>query len=219
MAIIKAGKLIGKRGSQGESVFNLTDVSQQANLYLDSIRQQAAEVIAAAHGEADQIRAQARQQGVQEALEQAREDVRQELEAHLQTLLPALEQAVEAIQQSRRECQRHWQANVVHLATRIAARVIRTEVSQHPEITSRWIEEALALAVGSTQIRLHLNPDDHAAIQGEVEQWVSQISNVEPTEIIPDAAVEQGTCRVTTEFGEIDQRIDSQLARIEQELA
>jgi flagellar biosynthesis/type III secretory pathway protein FliH len=51
-----------------------------------------------------------------------------------------------------------------------------------------------------------------------VEQLAQEIARLAPAEIVADASVAAGGCRVLTEFGEIDQRIASQLSRIEQEL-
>ena len=59
--------------------------------------------------------------------------------------------------------------SAVHVAAAIAARVIRRELTRQPEITLTLVREALELAAGSSQVRIHLNPDDHQALAGQVE--------------------------------------------------
>jgi len=44
------------------------------------------------------------------------------------------------------------------------------------------------------------------------------MSGLGDTQIIPDAAISRGGCRVETRFGAIDQTFEAQLARIEEEL-
>ena len=48
---------------------------------------------------------------------------------------------------------------------------------------------------------------------------IDAMSSLGDAEVTPDAAVSQGGCRVETRFGTIDQQIESQLQRIEEELA
>ena len=47
------------------------------------------------------------------------------------------------------------------MAAAIARRVIRRELTRQPEIPLALVREALELAAGSAQVRIHLNPADH----------------------------------------------------------
>ncbi len=47
---------------------------------------------------------------------------------------------------------------------------------------------------------------------------LAEFSALGPTEIIADAQISRGGCRVDTRFGVIDQQFEAQLARIEEEL-
>ena len=81
------------------------------------------------------------------------------------------------------------------------------------------IREALELAAGSAQVRLHLHPEDHKALGGQVQLLVQEMSGLGEAEVIADAGVSRGGCRVETRFGTIDQQFEAQLARIEEELS
>jgi flagellar biosynthesis/type III secretory pathway protein FliH len=53
----------------------------------------------------------------------------------------------------------------------------------------------------------------------EVGRIVSRLSRLGNPEVVADAAIERGACRVDTRFGTIDQQFAAQLARIEEELS
>ena len=113
----------------------------------------------------------------------------------------------------------HWETGAVHLAAAIAARVIRRELRQQPEITLALVREALDLAAGSPNVRLHLNPEDYKSLGVQVRTLIDAMSALGDAEVTPDATIGQGGCRVETRFGTIDQQIETQLQRIEEELA
>ena len=80
------------------------------------------------------------------------------------------------------------------------------------------VREALELAAGSAQIRIHLNPEDRQALGRQVQMLVQEMSGLGAAEMIADAGCRRGGCRVETRFGTIDQQFEAQLARIEEEL-
>ena len=106
----------------------------------------------------------------------------------------------------------------MRLAAGIAARVIRREVRAQPEITLALVREALELAAGSPTVRVHLNPKDYKLLGTQVRAMIDAMSALGGAEVVSDAAIEQGGSRVETRFGTIDQQIESQLDRIEEEL-
>jgi flagellar assembly protein FliH len=91
-------------------------------------------------------------------------------------------------------------------------------LTAHPEITLTLVREALELAAGSAQVRIHLHPDDRAALGDQVQLLIREMSGLGSAELVADAAVTRGGCRVETRFGVIDQQFEAQLARIEEEL-
>ena len=119
---------------------------------------------------------------------------------------------------SKADWLRRWEQSAVSVASAIAERIIRQELNRQPEIAHQWIAEALRLAAGSATIRLHLNPIDHEHFGSQVERLAQSMCQLAATEIVPDPDVSAGGCRVETKFGEIDQQIEAQLARIQEEL-
>jgi flagellar biosynthesis/type III secretory pathway protein FliH len=105
------------------------------------------------------------------------------------------------------------------LATEIARKILRREIGKQPEVALDAVREALELAAGARRIQVHLAPADHETLSDQVRQLAAAIQPLAAAEILPDAEISPGGCRLTTEFGPIDMQIETQLARIEQELA
>ena len=153
------------------AAFNFDDMAVKAGQYLDKIRGEAAKILASAQKEAVAIRQRAEAEGRQAGQNAVEQTVQKQLARQLATLLPALQRAVEEVQHSRHAWLRHWEKSAVHTAAAIAARLVRRERIDHPEITVRLVREALELASGSSQLRLHLNPADHAALAPKPEEF------------------------------------------------
>lgn len=221
--IIKSQGVSGADHALRSVAFNLEDLADHGNRYLAEVRRQAESILAKANEDAVRVRRQAAEQGradaAKAAQQEAAEQAKQDLEQRLATLTPALTAAIHEIRQSKEAWRAHWEKNVVSLATAIASRIIRGEVARAPEVTLTLVREALELAAGATRVSLHLHPADHEALGENVQSIVSQFAKTAHAEVVADADVSPGGCRVVTEFGEIDQRIESQLARIEEELS
>jgi flagellar assembly protein FliH len=194
--------------------FNFDDMATQAKGYLDRVRAEALKIVAKAQQDAEGVRRQAEADGRQAALQAVEQMVRKQLA----TVLPALRQVVQDIHHAKQAWLTHWEQSGVHVAAAIAGRIVRGELSRRPEISLTLLREALELAAGSAQINIHLHPDDHQALCGQVQLLLGEMSGLGTAEMTADAGISRGGCRVETRFGTIDQQLEAQLARIEEEL-
>jgi len=214
--IIKAGHLRGDSLAPQKVAYQLDDMTLQADSYLDRVRKEASRIIAEAQKEADAIQSNSKAKGMELAHADARSQIGEEIEHRWETLMPALEKGIE---QTRLQWMAHWEQNLVRLATQIAARIVRRELKSQPDIPLDLIREALELASGQGTVTLHLHPDDHTSLGNRIENLAGQIGRLGPTNIVADDSITKGGCKVVSQFGEIDQQIESQLARIERELS
>lgn len=194
--------------------FNFDDLAGQAKNYLDQVHREAAKIVVRAKQEAAAVRAQAQADGRQAALA----EVERMIQGQLATVIPALRQAILDIHQAKQAWLVQWETAGIHLATEIAKRLIRGELTRQPEIPLTLIREALQLAANSGCVRLLLNPGDHQALGDQVQLLVREMSGLGEPQIEADATVSPGGCRVETRFGSIDQTFEAQLARVEEEL-
>jgi flagellar assembly protein FliH len=199
--------------------FSFADMRGQAADYLETVRQEAAKIVQQAHRDCERIRRQAEAAG-RKAAEAAAERILDERVAkRMETLVPALEQVVSQIDDAKGEILSRWERSALSVITAIAQRVIRRELSQYPEISLDLIAEALRLATGAADITLHVSPADYENMGSQIERLSATLARLAPSQIVADATISVGGCRVETRFGSIDEQIESQLRRIEEELA
>jgi flagellar assembly protein FliH len=206
------------RATQAVS-FSFSDMRGQANDYLGTVRAEAAKIVQQAHQQAEQIRRQAEVAG-RKAAEAAVERILDEkVGKRMNSLLPALEQLVREINDTKGELLAHWEKSALHVSSAIAERIVRREIAHKPQITLGLITESLRLATGAASIKLRISPSDYEHLGSQVTRLMESLAGLAPSEVIADPTIEAGGCRVETQFGEIDQQIESQLRRIEEELS
>jgi flagellar assembly protein FliH len=186
--------------------------------YVGTVRSEAAKIIADARREAAQIKDRAQAEGREAALQAALTTLRSRLDQQLGSVLAAMQKAAEELKHARQAWQRHWEARAIGLAAAIAKRIVRRELADRPEITLEWIREALELAAGAGDVILRLNPQDLAALGDRTERIAKELSRLGTVKIVADHQISAGGCKVETQFGSLDQQVESQLARITDEL-
>lgn len=201
-----------------QPAFNFEDLSTQAGRYLDGVRAEAAKILVATRKEAEVIKRKAEADGRAAGMKKVNELVAQQLAQQLTTLMPALRQAISEIQYAKQAWLSHWEKSVVHLATAIAGRVVRHEIAQEPDVPLKLLREGLELAAGQGHLRIHLNPQDLQTLGPQAEALVREVAPLAAAELVADAAITAGGCRIDTRLGIIDQQFETQLARIEEEL-
>ena len=198
--------------------FSFTDMRGQAGDYLDSVRGEAAKIVQDAHGQAEEIRRQAQAAGCKAAEGAIERLLDEKVTKRMETLLPALEQLVAQINDAKGELLSHWERSALRVTTAIAERIVRRELSREPQIKLDLIAEALRIATGSSEMSLHVNPDDYAQLRPQIELLAKTMCQLAPAGIVPDAQISAGGCRVQTRCGAVDNQIETQIQRIEQEL-
>lgn len=199
--------------------YDLRDFSGQADEYLDRVRAEAAKIVMQAKQEAEKIRSQAEQAGRKTAEAAIEKLLDEKVAKQMQTLAPALQTAVIQIVDSQADWQRHWEKSIVDLACSLAKRIVRRELTTYPEISLDWIREALQLASGAAEITVRLNPAELTTLRTQVEHLAAIFNPVATTRIVGDETISVGGCRIETQFGSIDQQLETQFARISQELS
>jgi len=214
--IIKAS---GKTRNSRSVAFNFDDMAAQADRYIEEIREKAAAIVAEAQQQAETIRKDAERQGRETGLKSAEKICEEKIHEQVASLVPALKLAVAEVENAKQAWLQRWEKNNMRLAVAIAERIIRRELSQQPEITIDLVREALDIAAQQGELVLKLNPQDHATLGSQVELFIAEMSRLADVRVVADAAVTAGGCVVETRFGRIDEQIEAQLARLEQELA
>ncbi len=218
------------RNLGGSAMFNFDDLRRQCEDYIERARRQGEQLLAEARAAAGEIRRGAHAEGVargqREGLEAARQLVEaraaelaaRQMQEQLRTVLPAFQAAAEALQAERDRWIAAWETAAVKLSAAIAGKILRQELSRQPELALPIIREALQLAAGQPDIKLHLHPQDLAQLQECGAEAASRLAAVGEMTLVADENVARGGCLIETRHGVIDARLETQLERIASDL-
>ena len=198
--------------------FQLPEIDPNADDILSAARRKAKEIVARAEAEASHVRAEAIEQARQTQDEAFRTAVDASTDEQLQSLRIAVATAIDELQQCRETWLARWEQQALQLALAIAERIIRRELEETSDITLDLVREALDLFSNSSRLRLALNPEDLQVLGSKIEQLASGTS-AGTIEFVSDETLARGGCRLESTHGMIDQTIEAQLSRIEQELS
>lgn len=201
------------------AVFTLSDMETQGESYVRVIRAEASKTVQEAKDQADAVRKAAEAEGRRAAETSINELLDRRIGEQMQTLRPALDAAVATIADSRGEWLDHWEKSAIRLAAAMAERIVRRELSQDPAITTEWVREALELTAGDAEVTVLLHPDDHKRIASQIGPLAESIGRIAKPRVVADPALSPGGCRVETKYGSVDQQLETQLERLQEELS
>ncbi|MES2793176.1 MAG: FliH/SctL family protein [Planctomycetota bacterium] len=206
--------------------FQYTDIEQRCDAQLQTAQAQAAQIVLDAENQAEELRAEAWQLGHTTGSLQAEAEFEAQVEAEVQLrlqerlshLVPALQAATTQLIQDREQILLQWESAAIQLSLTLAERIVRRELQMQPVAPRALIAEALQLTAGASAIVLRLNPTDVAEIETHSADWQQLLATPVSLKIIADPQITRGGCLVETPQGEIDGRIETQLARLASEL-
>jgi len=214
-----------------KSVFKFEDLQQRCENYLETVRQQARQILQEAIDEGERQRSATEARGYAdgfaagEAAAQQAAEVRVQAAAdekcrqQLQTVLPALQTAVEQTRDLQLQLQKQAEEVLIRLSVAIAERLVRRVVCEQPEVSIELIRETLQMTGRTGHLELHVHPDDAAGLTvGAAAQAWQPASGQQQVQVIADESVSRGSCLVRTPQGMIDARWETQLDRITVEL-
>ena len=216
--IIRAGRDVQRQGDVNPVAFNLADVKQQADEYLRQVKKQANQLIEQAKQEAEQVRQTAQRTGEAEARKQVEQSLEKMVSSQLQQLTPTLTVEFERLAKRRDEWIHEWEQHAIQLAVRIAERVIQRELSVTPDIPIELVREALDVIAGARRCEIRLNPKDYELLESQLSELTRGPARVMEVNTIADPSIPPGGCEILTDQGEVDQRLETRLKRIETEL-
>ncbi|MEO0529194.1 MAG: FliH/SctL family protein [Planctomycetota bacterium] len=218
--VLKSGMRAGVTQDQAPlpATFTFSDMASQGDAYLQTVRAEAAKIVQQAKADAAAIRKKAEADGQAAAEATIARMLEDQVGGKLESLRPALDDAVAQLAAAKGEWQQHWRTSAIQLSKAIAERIVRRELSTDPTISEAWLEAALKLAAGSSELTIRLAPDDLEHLRGHAEKLSESMNGIGEARFVADPSITSGGCRVETRHGSIDQQLEVQLERLAEEL-
>ena len=213
------------QGELGNSAVPAPDLSEsraRAAGLLEQARREADEMRDDARLQAEALREAAWQEGFHQGQESGRDAIEIKLRAAWETEKQALraqvQEVVAHIGAARQALWERQEAEMVAFVLAIARQVIKTEVSQNPEVVRSVIQNALRRVTDKEQVRLRVSVGDAGHVRAMREDLLTMLDGLRHLEIVDDRRVGDGGCVIETGGGTIDAKIETQLAEIERAL-
>jgi flagellar assembly protein FliH len=137
------------------------------------------------------------------ALESFKQSFAQQMASQLAPLVAGFDQAFT-------DLEAQIAASVASTATALARQVVRSELMERPALVAQVASEAVnAVLLSARHIRVFAHPDDMALVQA----GAGEALNARGARLLPDAALQRGGCRIESDLGSIDARIESRWAQ------
>jgi flagellar assembly protein FliH len=168
-----------------------------------------ADVLSAAHADAEQIRQHARAAGEAEGHAVGIAAARAELEPALH----AVAGAAQVLDGLRDQVVAELEHDAVALALRLAEQIVAGAIEVAPERVVDIAAVALRRIRDRQRVTLVVNPADLDLISESVTRLQSQLGGIEHLNVQSDRRVSRGGVLARTDEGEIDASIETQLVR------
>jgi flagellar assembly protein FliH len=222
MGLIKAGNAPAKAAVP----FSMKDVEAAAKEILLRAQRQAEQLIVAAQTEGEALKKQmqaegfaaGRQEGMAKGMEEGRKAGHQaaltEHKAQLTQAVNTLAAALKQVEGSRKQLEADALAEVVQLAVAVARRVTKRQGEVDEQVLVENLREAMKLVVHAADIRVAVHPNQKRVLAEALPKLQLEWPALEHAELVEDATLAAGGCRVFTLHGRVDADLDGQLDRV-----
>lgn len=227
MVLLKAAEFAESKDKKQS--FNLKDVEVEARAIIAGAQREAREIVAKSRVDVDAAIATARdegyKQGYKEGVEQGQADGHRQalqeakdgFEKETSEVVKALTATLTCFDQNKDELLWRAEQGAVVLAIGIAEKIVKRAICSGPQVAAENVKAALVLLGKTTDVVIQLNPEElrHISEMSCDELAIGHYGNIR---FEPNETVQRGGCKLRTEQGEIDAQIETQIARIAEEL-
>jgi flagellar assembly protein FliH len=204
----------------------MADIETAARNVLLRARKQADAILAAAQSEAEQLKIAAKAEGLAEGrregqktghtagLEAAKKQALVDRQQEVTNAINACVGAANQFESNRVELAASGVNELVKLALAVARRVTKRQAALDPQVLSNNLAEAMQLVLHAADVRIVVNPAQKATLERILPELRITWPTLKHVELIEDATVAAGGCRLHTATGQINADLDSQLDRI-----
>jgi flagellar assembly protein FliH len=206
--------------------FSIKDIEDHARVLLARAKQQAEELLIEAQAEGERLKAAAKAEGLtagrteglangmDEGRKQGAQQALNEQKAQLANVVKSLTKAASELDASRRKLEAEALAEVVELAAAVARRVTKRQGLIDAGVLAANLGEAMKLVVSASDVRIAVHPRQRQALLDALPKLQMTWPSLQHVQLVDDAALAPGGCRIYTARGEVDADLDGQLDRV-----
>jgi len=197
---------------------DLDALRAEAQAALAEARAQSAELLEDAQVQAEALREAAWQEGHHQGRTEARAGVEAELraawDARGAALRAEMDDMLTQIAVAREALWARQESEMVALALDIARQVVKTEVTQNPEVVRALIANAVRRITDKDNVRVRVSMSDAPRVKEMRQELMELMDGLRHLEIVDDRRVGEGGCVIETNAGTIDAKIETQLSEV-----
>ncbi len=211
-------------------VLNMADIEKQASQLLTQASTKADQILAEARARAqkdgEQIRQQAAekgkadgyQAGMAEGMKAGHDEALRQNSEKLADLTKRWNEYLDLLQQNIPTHIADIKQDLIRLAIAVATRVTKHEGKNNPDVAQANVAEALSLVSAGRRVTLQVHPQDVEHLEAYLPDLLAKLRSITEIELVGDDNVEPGGCTLQFGAGAIDATLDTQIARISEEL-
>jgi flagellar assembly protein FliH len=138
--------------------------------------------------------------------------------AEVERLIERTHTILERAQDKRVEILAESEQEIIDLVLLIARKVIKVISENQRNVIISNVVQALRKVKGRGNIIIRVNMADLKLSTDHIKDFIKMVEGAKSVQVIEDSTVDGGGCIIETDFGEIDARISSQLAELENKI-
>jgi flagellar assembly protein FliH len=138
--------------------------------------------------------------------------------AEVERLIERTQVVLERAQDKRGEILSETEKEIIDLVLLISRKVIKVISENQRDIIVSNVVQALRKVKAKGNVIIRVNMADLKLATGHKQEFIKVMEGAKSVQIAEDSSVDSGGCIIETDFGEIDARISSQLAEMENKI-
>jgi len=196
--------------------------TDEAQVLKQQAEEEAERIVADARVKANELEAEVRKSleterrdAKEQGKTEGKEDGYAEGKAEVDRLIERTQVVLERAQDKRAEILSDTEKEIIYLVLLITRKVIKVISENQRDIIISNVVEALRKVKAKGNITIKVNLADLKLATEHKQDFIALMEGVKTINIVEDSSVDKGGCIIETDFGEIDARIASQLAELE----
>ena len=138
--------------------------------------------------------------------------------SEVERLVGRIHVILEKITEKRQEIIEGTEAQIVQLVLQIAKKVVKVISENQRNVVINNVLQALRRLKTRGDVVVRVNLEDLKVTSDHTKEFLAMVENVKSITVVEDTTVDQGGAVVETDFGEIDAKISSQFAELEEKI-